>query len=314
MAVPSLLPKMKTLAPALFCLVFGSWTNLQAGSESQGLLAELLQLDTEFLGSEARDASGKREAQIRLMLNRARSCSRSDRTPGVGPDPSCIVSAALDGVTPDESSTPLANSLTGVLASQRGTCSSMVATVLGLNESLGGPLEAVVLRDHVVLGIRGQEGRYLETLDGGRPLMERDLSRFKMPPSGRPLRLGGREFVAYYLDNLAARLSASGDKARAEAALLKALAVAPKAARIHYNYGTLLLELGRNTEALHHLRKAIAGGWDDADAWVNRGVAESKLNRLGAARRSFEVALKKDPHNTRARENILRLTARSAED
>lgn len=195
---------------------------------------------------------------------------------------------------------PEANTITSALVSGEGSCAALVAAVLALTEPFGEPFDAVVMRDHVVLGLRSSPGIYFEVLEGGRQLTDLDLRRHKMPPDGRPLRVRGQEYLAYYLDNLAARLADTGGTAKAESALLRALVIAPKSGRVHYNYGTLLLRLARNQDALEHLRLAIKFRWDDADAWVNRGVASWKLGRLSAARRSFEKALAKEPGNRQA--------------
>ncbi len=88
-----------------------------------------------------------------------------------------------------------------------------------------------------------------------------------------------------------------------------ALNLAPKPARFRYNAGTLLLRLGRHEEALDQLRIAIRRGWDNADAWVNRGIAEWKLGQPRDARLSFARAIKEEPGNPRATANLLAVEA-----
>ena len=136
-----------------------------------------------------------------------------------------------------------------------------------------------------------------------------------MPPSGKPIRVSAEGFLPYYLDNLAARLVDAGQRDEAERALQQGLSLAPKAGRLHYNYGTLLLNSERFGEAERQLRLAIRYGWDDADAWVNRGVALWKLGKTTKAEDCFETALKKDPKKPRAlsnREALRRETGHSA--
>lgn len=90
----------------------------------------------------------------------------------------------------------------------------------------------------------------------------------------------------------------------AETAFQQALEYGPRAARLHYNYGTFLLQEERPEEALEHLSRAIRLGWSDADAYVNRGVAFWKLKRNKKAAASFRKALDRDPLNRRAKANL----------
>ena len=184
-----------------------------------------------------------------------------------------------------------------------GSCAALAAATLALAEHFGSPFDVLIFRDHVVLGLRGIKGVYFETLEGGRQIGDLDLRRHKMPPSGKPIRVGAEGFLPYYLDNLAARLAEAGRRDDAERALKQGLSLAPKAGRLHYNYGTLLLDSERFEEADRHLRLAIRYGWDDADAWVNRGVALWKLGKMTKAADCFEAALKRDPKNSGALSN-----------
>jgi tetratricopeptide (TPR) repeat protein len=63
----------------------------------------------------------------------------------------------------------------------------------------------------------------------------------------------------------------------------------------------------RYREARDHLVRAIPLGWDDADAWVNRGVAEWKLGRLRKAERCMKRALEEDPRSEAARTTLERI-------
>lgn len=94
----------------------------------------------------------------------------------------------------------------------------------------------------------------------------------------------------------------------------------------HYNAATMLLNLGRDTEALAELDASLALNETYAEAWCNRGIALTKLGRLEDARTSFERAEKADPQLANAfrchaillsrlgdRDNAVALRARVAE-
>jgi Flp pilus assembly protein TadD len=44
--------------------------------------------------------------------------------------------------------------------------------------------------------------------------------------------------------------------------------------------------------------------WNDADCWVNRGVAFHRLGKTKKARRCFKTALELSPNDRRARSNL----------
>jgi Tfp pilus assembly protein PilF len=114
----------------------------------------------------------------------------------------------------------------------------------------------------------------------------------------------GREFAAYYLDNLAVRTADSGKSSLAERLFRRALDVDPDAARILYNYGTFLAGTGRDADAVTFLGRAIAAGWDDSRVFVNRGVVNWRLGNGRAAREDFVRALGLDPGNREALTNL----------
>ena len=202
---------------------------------------------------------------------------------------------------------PTESTMTSVLIEGRGSCAALVATVLGLTESVGDPFNAVILRDHVLLVSKSSPAVHYEALEGGRRLDPGKIARQLPSPPGGPIQVSGEDFLPYYLDNLAARFAEAGDGATAERLFREALDLGPGTARVHYNYGTFLLGQERAEDADRHLNRAIRQGWRDAAAYVNRGVARWKLGRLKAARRDFEQALKLDPANRDARANLRRL-------
>ena len=267
-------------------------------SKKVTLLDQLVALDREFEPASPASSHGHVEA----LAARVARCR-----PGIDDLPSCSVDAVFGpgGLQLERSTRDLQSHFAShALRSTSGSCAALVAAGLALTEPAGGPFEAVVLRDHVLLASRDEPGVYFETLEGGRTLADPDLRRYRMPPSGKPVHVSAQGYIPYYLDNLAARLAEAGRPADAERASVMALGMAPRTGRIHFNYGTLLLRMQRYGEARDHLARAIRLGWDDADAWVNRGVAEWKLGRLRAAERCFRTALKKDPRDGRASANL----------
>lgn len=199
---------------------------------------------------------------------------------------------------------PEENTLTYALAKRRGTCASIVAAVLAITRDGGCGFQAVILKEHVVLGLDGYPGIYFEVLQEGKRLSENDVYRLHPLPPGGPDRVDATGYIPYYLDNLASRLSDAGEDTKARTFFKEALRKAEDNGRIHYNYGTFLLEHGECDKAEEHLALAIENGWDDADTWVNRGVALSRLGRLDDAKDCFEEALRLDPKNRRALVNL----------
>jgi tetratricopeptide (TPR) repeat protein len=216
-----------------------------------------------------------------------------------------------EGIRPtSRSASPEVHTASFAVASQEGSCSAIVAAVLAVCEPYGAPLEAIVLRDHVVLAVRGSPDLFFEPLEGGRRLSESDLARHGPAPPGGPVRTDGNGFLPYYLDNLAVRLAETGDTGKAEAVFQEALSMAPEAGRIWFDFGTFLLQAGRYQESERALRRSIRLGWDDASAWVNHGVTLWKLGRTRAARRSFGRALALQPDNREAATNLRALSER----
>jgi tetratricopeptide (TPR) repeat protein len=71
--------------------------------------------------------------------------------------------------------------------------------------------------------------------------------------------------------SLGAVHTSAGDLTAAAASYDKALALAPDHPGIHYAYAMLLQSLGRNAEAIEHLRRAISGRPDHIDAHFSLG-------------------------------------------
>lgn len=114
-----------------------------------------------------------------------------------------------------------------------------LALALALTEDLGDPFEAMVLREHVMLGLNASPEVLYEVLERGRELSDSDLSRHEPYPPGGPTRESGAVYLPYYLDNLAARFAEAGDAEAAEGIFLKALELGPQAVRVYFSYGNL---------------------------------------------------------------------------
>ncbi len=286
--------------------VCGTPDSLDDRHGSPPLLETLLQLDLELLGITNIERARARAGELTARLA---TCRAEYEDPDRTADCYLAVLFGEDGMrSAKRASAPEDNSLAAALVDDHGTCAALIAAALALTDHLDAPFEAVVLREHVLLGLAGSPGALFEVLERGRPVQKaEELARYGPLPPGGPVRAGGRGYIPYYLDNLAARFAEAGNAATAEATFRKALSLAPRAPRLHYNFGTFLLDQDRAETALEHLRRATRLGWKDADAYVNRGAALWKLGRLKQATRSFAKALELDRGNARARENLRRL-------
>jgi tetratricopeptide (TPR) repeat protein len=268
------------------------------------LLDRFLSVASQVVGNST-DLARRAAAEF---LDRAGAC------PGSGQDrEACVLGAVLgDGgiaglrVAPS----PTENTATHAFTERRGSCAAIVTVLVALGDELKIPFTAIVLREHVLLGSATDPGLAYEVLDGGKQVRLSELHRYEPMPPGGPAHVSGADFVPYYLDNLAARLAESGDTAAAESTFREAIHIAPKVARLRYNLGTFLVHRERYKEADHELARAIRLGWKDADAYVNRGVANWKLGKPNDARRDFEKALRLEPGNRDAAANLRQLGAR----
>jgi tetratricopeptide (TPR) repeat protein len=276
-----------------------------ASSPRGRVLERFLEIDRAFHDSATQLRTRSAAEQV---VEGAESCRQLD----VRPEDrvTCFLRTVLGDsrITPVADPTLVESTVTSALADKRGSCAALVGLVLAVTEAARSPFDAVVLRDHVVLARHGSRNEFFETLDEGRRLDMAELSRHRDLPAGHLVVVEPDEYVAYYLDNLAARLQAEGGRSDQVASMfVQALEIAPAAARIRYNYGTFLLQQDRFDESEKMLSRAIGLGWKDAAAYVNRGAARWRLGRVKAARRDFEKALELDPMNREARVNLERL-------
>ena len=289
--------------PALICAQQASSKSVSdVRAPSPDLLDDVLDFDRAIHDDStiqlAKDAA-------RRYSNSLKGCS-AHRTDEEAPR-ECFLNVLLgrDGIRAAVTDASASEStVTHALTQGSGPCASLVAATLALTEAFDDPFLATVLRDHVLLAASNSPSVYYETLLGGERQTSRDVANHASPPSGEPIRVDGRKYLAYYLDNLAARLVEEGREELAETFFNKALSRSPRAGRIRYNYGTFLLGEKRYDEALDELDQAIRLGWNDAFAFSNRGVARWKLGRMKNARRDFERAIALDPANSEARRNL----------
>jgi len=197
---------------------------------------------------------------------------------------------------------------TTALLEGKGSCAALTATVLAFTDGPNAPFEALVLRDHVLLASASDEGVYYELLAGGKHVSEGHLRRHEPHPPSGPVRVGGEDYLPFYIDNLAARLAEASKTGRADRAFQEALALGPKVARIHHNYGVLLLQRDRFDTAERYLTQAIRPGWKNADAFVNRSTARWKLGQENAARKDLRRALA--PRHSQASINLRRVESK----
>ena len=276
-------------------------------SDARTVLARILEIDRNEAGIHH---GGDLSANLTRYQARLRNCGAESESS------LCALEAILgsEGLSPaHDADVPAANTVTHTLASGEGTCAALVGAVLSLADSPEALFEAVILRDHVLLGSARQGGVYYEVLEGGRQVTDLELRSHAFPPGG-PVRVDAEGYIPYYIDNLAARFAGTGSPRNAERLFSSALELAPDAARIRYNFGTFLLDEDRYEEALANLDRAIRLDWDNGGAWINRGVALLKLGQTREARRSFETALERDPGNREASENLRRLDQHGGTD
>lgn len=282
-----------------FWLPFGAQADEPAHST---LLDAFLAVDTQFL--EASHVGAARVGFERLV-DEASPCAVGRQT---SQDRArCVfdaIFAALRIDTIGEPSGPESSTVTSALTSRRGNCAALTAVALALAERAGVPMEAIVYPHHVVVRAHGNGDEVFEMLDRGAGLTVSQLRARLGADGALGIRVHPRSFPAFYLDNLAVRFAQAGDRKRAEGLFAQALEASPRAARIHFNYGTFLLETNRAKPAAEELRRAVRLERNDAQAWANLGVAHARLGETEKARRCFQRALRSDPANLVAAENL----------
>src|SRR2546426_439819 len=84
-----------------------------------------------------------------------------------------------------------------------------------------------------------------------------------------------------------------------------ALAIDPKSSMAHFNFGNMLAQQGKPTEASEHYRQALQIKPDHADAQNNWGLALANQGKLAEASDHFRQALQINPDFAQARSSLL---------
>jgi len=239
------------------------------------------------------------------LVNRASPCASRD---GADPDRAQCVVAALFATglltAVAEPGDPDSSTVTSALVSHRGNCAALSALALSIAESVGVPLEAVVFPQHVVVRSPADPDHAFELLQRGSKLTMSQLRKRLGADGARDVRVRTRDFPTYYLDNLAVRFAEAGNADRAEAMFQQAIDAGSRVARVRFNYGTFLLGKDRLKPAAEQLRRAVRLDHRSAPCWANLGVAVARLGDTSGARRCFERALRYEPRNRIATENL----------
>jgi Flp pilus assembly protein TadD len=109
-------------------------------------------------------------------------------------------------------------------------------------------------------------------------------------------------YIAY--EQLSKSYHDSGNIDTALKFCLESVRIRPDRVEARYNLGTLLLELGRNNEAVTELSEAVRLDPNDADAEKNLGVALVKQGNRELALSHFSKATQLAPENTDVRLNF----------
>jgi tetratricopeptide (TPR) repeat protein len=202
---------------------------------------------------------------------------------------------------------PESSTVTAALVAHRGNCAGLTGLALAVAERVDVPMDAVVFRGHVVVRAPEDGDHVFELLRRGARIPMTQLRTQLGSEGAHDTRVRSKVFPAFYLDNFAVRFADAGDDARAEALFEDAIEAAPRAARIRFDYGTFLLGRDRVTLAKDQLRRAVSLDSRSSPAWANLGVALARLGASAEARRCFERALRYDPQNNIAAQNLFTL-------
>ena len=104
---------------------------------------------------------------------------------------------------------------------------------------------------------------------------------------------------------LAQTLSRMGRLDESAKEFTRTLKLQPYCADIQYEAGSLLLKMGRLDRAITHFRYALSLGCDYPSAYIDMGCAYARKRDLDNARKCFVSALRLDPGNETARNDIV---------
>jgi tetratricopeptide (TPR) repeat protein len=285
--------------------VLGFWPALPGHAREPAqptLLDSFLAVDAGFL--DAGQVAAARSA-FKELIGEASPC-------GADPNPShdrarCVVDALFASgelETVAEIESPESSTVTSALVSRRGNCAGLTALVLAVAERVDVPMEAVVFPSHVVVRAPGTDDHVFELLQRGARLSMTQLRAQLGAEGAHDTRVRSEAFPAFYLDNFGVRFSEAGNGDRAEALFASAIEAAPRVSRIRFDYGTFLLGTKRFALAKEQLRRAVRLDSRNAPAWVNLGVSLARLGDTAKALRCFGRALRFDPGNRIAVENL----------
>ncbi len=275
----------------------------QAGESARPtLLDAFLAIDARFL--DAAQIAAARVAFDAMVLEASpcglRTTPRRDRA-------RCVIDVLFASdqlVAVAEPGDPESATITSALGSHRGNCAALTALVLAVAARVNVSLDAVVFRRHVVVRGGGNDDQVFELLSGGSAMSMAQMRRRLGADGARDTPLHPNAFLAYYVDNLAVRSADAGDDALAEGLFEQAIDAGPRIARIRFNYGTFLLGTQRLELAKIQLRRAVRLDSRNAPAWANLGVALARLGKCAEAKDCFDRALRVDPNNRVAAENL----------
>ncbi|HVQ34705.1 MAG TPA: tetratricopeptide repeat protein [Candidatus Bathyarchaeia archaeon] len=217
-----------------------------------------------------------------------------------GPHVRCLL-AALDEFRQDGD-----GKLSTLLLERRGDPYSVTAALLLLHGDLA-RIHAVVLGQHVLIGLRGNDDWYFDPMNGGREM----TAGYAFSTYGLPFSRAEQADVDRFLGHYAARLAASSPSEKLYRLAVKA---SPGSARVRYAFGAWLLRQNRIDEARDQLDKSTELGPDNFDAWMDRGTALEKTGRFKAARRSYAQALRVDPRSKAAADKLGAMDAKIDEE
>ena len=285
--------------------VLGGWPTLTAHAREPArptLIDAFLAVDARFL--DAAQVTAARSAFEALVL-KASPCGAGD--PLDQDRARCVVDALFASgklETLAEPGDPESSTVTSALVSRRGNCAGLTALALAVAERVDVPMEAVVFPSHVVVRAQGKDDYVFELLQRGARLPMSQLRRQLGAEGAHDTRVRSEAFPAFYLDNFGVRFSEAGNAERAEGLFESAIEAAPRVSRIRFDYGTFLSGTNRFAPAKDQLRRAVRLDSRNAPAWVNLGVVLARLGDNAEARRCFERALRCDPGNRLAAENL----------
>lgn len=156
-------------------------------------------------------------------------------------------------------------------------------------------------RAHLQMGREEQGKRYLDHAEELRQLdsqigqAEKAVRNTPNDPAvhvklGRLLRIAGRYDEALHAYGVALQLD-------------------PGNRNLINNISGLHMAMGRPDEALRLLERMLDADPDYVEGWLNLGITYAQLDSQAAARNAWETALRLEPDNEAARENIERLEA-----